>query len=63
MRKTIRVKIIIIISTLSIVLILITYRNTLSNNKIFLFEFQYKQDLECDKNVFTYIIDFSFSFI
>ena len=63
MRKTILVKIIIIILILSIMSMLITYRDILLNNKNFLFESQYKQNLERNKNVFAHIVDFSFSFM
>ena len=41
-RRAIHIKRIIIISTLLIMLILIIYRDTLLENKDFLFEFQYK---------------------
>ena len=52
-----------IILILSIILILIIYRNTLLKDKNFLFEFQYKQNLEREKNVFVYIVNFSLFFI
>ena len=62
-RRVIRIKKTIIISTLSIILMLITYHNTLLKDKDFLFESQYKQNLEREKNVFAYIVNFSFFFI
>ena len=44
-------------------LMLIIYYNTLLKNKDFLFEPLYKQNLEREKNVFVYIVNFLLFFI
>ena len=62
-RRAIYIKKTIIISTLLTISILTTYYNTLLKNKDFLFEPQYKQNLEYKKNIFAYIVNFSFFFI
>ena len=62
-RRIIRIKKTIIILILLIILMLIIYRDILLKNKDFLFESLYKQDFEYEKNVFVYIVNFSFFFI
>lgn len=39
------------------------YRNKFLKNKNLFFESQCKQNLDYDNNIYTYIIDFSLSFI